>query len=161
MPHGPGPGRPGGAQGPSLKGRALRLLSMREHSRAELERKLAAHEQAAGELARALDELQAKGFIDETRVMESVLHRRAARLGAGRIRQELQAKGLEGELVAQAMDRLKASELDRAREVWRRKFAQLPRDAAERAKQSRFLAARGFGGEVIRRVLASGAGDDD
>ncbi len=155
------PVKPPGPQGPSLKGRALRLLSMREHSRVELERKLAPHEQAPGELARALDELTAKGFINEARGMESVLHRRAARLGAGRIRQELQAKGLEGELVAQAMAQLKDTELSRARDVWRRKFDQLPQDAAQRAKQSRFLAARGFGGEVIRKVLAGGAGEDD
>ncbi len=155
------PVKPPGPQGPSLKGRALRLLSMREHSRLELERKLAAHEQAPGELARALDELTAKGFISEERVMASVLHRRAARLGAGRIRQELQAKGLEGELVAQAMVQLKETELARARDVWRRKFDQLPQDAAQRAKQSRFLAARGFGGEVIRKVLAGGAGEED
>ncbi len=145
----------------SIKGRALRLLSMREHSRVELERKLATHEQVPGELARALDELQAKGFINEERVVESVLYRRASRLGAGRIRQELQAKGLEGDLVAQAMEQLKATELERAREVWRRKFDQPPQDAAQRAKQSRFLAARGFGGEVIRKVLAGGAGEED
>lgn len=145
----------------SLKGRALRLLSTREHSRLELERKLAAHEGQPGELQRALDELQAKGFIDEQRVVDSVLHRRAARLGAARIRQELQAKGLGGEPVAQALEQLKATELARAREVWRRRFGQLPRDAAERGKQSRFLAARGFGGEVIRQVLAGGAAEDE
>lgn len=134
---------------------------MREHSRQELERKLAAHEQEPGQLARALDELQAKGFISPERVAESVLHRRAARLGAGRIRQELQAKGLDGEVVAQAMAQLKGTELARAREVWRRKFDAPPQDAAARAKQSRFLAARGFGGEVIRRVLAGGFDDAD
>ncbi len=145
----------------SLKGRALRLLSMREHSRVELERKLASHEEEPGQLARALDELQAKGFISEERVAESVLHRRAARLGAGRIRQELQAKGLDAEVVAQAMEQLKGSELERAREVWRRKFEGPPQDAAQRAKQSRFLAARGFGGEVIRRVLAGGFDDEE
>jgi regulatory protein len=144
---------------PSLKGRALRLLSQREHSRAELQRKLAAHEEAPGELAKALDELQAKGFIDEQRVIESLVHRRAARLGASRVRQELQAKGLPAEAVAQAVAELRGSETDRAREVWRKKFGQAPADAAERAKQMRFLAARGFGGEVIRRVVA-GADDD-
>ncbi len=144
----------------SLKGRALRLLSMREHSRVELERKLASHEEEPGQLARALDELQARGFISQERVAESVLHRRAARLGAGRIRQELQAKGLDAEVVAQAIEPLKGSELERAREVWRRKFSEPPQDAAQRAKQSRFLAARGFGGEVIRKVIA-GAGEDD
>ena len=90
----------------SLKGRALRLLSAREYSRAELERKLRAHEEAPGELARALDELQAKGFINEQRVLESVLHRRAARLGASRIRQELNDKGLAPEAVQQAVAQL-------------------------------------------------------
>ena len=138
----------------------MRLLSMREHSRQELEHKLAAHEETPGELQKALDELQAKGFISEQRVADSVLHRRAARLGAGRIRQELQAKGLDGEVVAQAMAQLKGTELERARDVWRRKFDALPEDAAQRAKQSRFLAARGFSGEVIRKVLAGGVGED-
>ena len=134
---------------------------MREHSRQELERKLAAHEEEPGQLARALDELEAKGFISPERVAESVLNRRAARLGAGRIRQELQAKGLDGEVVARAMAQLKGTELARAREVWRRKFDTPPQDAASRAKQSRFLAARGFGGEVIRRVLAGGFDDEE
>ena len=143
----------------SLKGRALRLLSMREHSRVELERKLASHEEEPGQLARALDELQAKGFISEERVAESVLHRRAARLGAGRIRQELQAKGLDAEGGAQAMEQLKGSELERAREVWRRKFSEPPQDAAQRAKQIRFLLSRGFAAEAVRRVVA-GADED-
>jgi regulatory protein len=138
----------------SLKGRALRLLSGREHSRAELERKLAPHEEEPGQLNRVLDDLQAKGFIDHQRVADSVVHRRGAKLGAMRIRQELQAKGLDAELVAQAVAGLKSTEVQRAREVWRRRFDALPADAAERGKQARFLAARGFDGEVIRRVLS-------
>jgi regulatory protein len=137
----------------SLKGRALKLLSMREHSRMELERKLASHEAEPGQLKTALDELQARGFIDEQRVVDSVVHRRAGRLGAGRIKQELQAKGLDAERVALAVASLKATEVERAREVWRKKFGVLPGDAAQRAKQARFLAARGFGGEIIGRVL--------
>ncbi|MBL0421224.1 recombination regulator RecX [Ramlibacter sp. AW1] len=146
-------------QEPSLKGRALRLLSMREHSRAELERKLARHEQEPGQLQRALDELQAKGFIDEQRVLESVLHRRAGRLGALRIRQELQAKGLAADQVSQALAQLKPTELARAREVWRKRFDGPAADAAGRARQSRFLAARGFGAEVIRQVIGGHADD--
>ena len=144
----------------SLKGRALRLLGLREHSRAELERKLAPHEKEPGQLPRLLDELQSKGFIDERRVMESVLHRRASRLGAARIRQELQGKGLDSQLVAQALEQLQPTELQRAREVWHKKFADPPRDARERGQQARFLMARGFGAEVIRRVL-SAAPDGD
>jgi regulatory protein len=144
----------------SLKGRALRLLSGREHSRAELEKKLAAHEEEPGQLARILDELQAKDFINEQRVVDSVVHRRSGKLGALRLRQELQSKGLDGEKVQAALAGLRSSELARAREVWARKFDALPADAAERGKQARFLAARGFDGEVVRRVLAGRTPDD-
>ena len=143
----------------SLTGRALRLLGTREHSRAELERKLAPHAEEEGAVAKVLDALQAKGFINETRVLESVVHRRAHKLGASRIKQELQAKGLEPAAVAEAVQALRASELDRAREIWRKKFGQPPVDAAERGKQMRFLASRGFGGDTIRKVV-SGADED-
>jgi regulatory protein len=144
----------------SLKGRALRLLAGREYSRRELERKLAPREEEPGQLKQALDELQAKGFIDEQRVVDSVVHRRAPRLGAGRIRQELQAKGLDAEAVAAAVSGLQATELERAREVWRKKFGAPPTDAAERAKQARFLLVRGFSPDAVRRVLAWTADDD-
>ncbi len=148
-----------GFQTLSLKGRALRLLAGREHSRAELERKLAEHETEPGELARVLDELQAKGFISEQRVVESLVHRRAARLGTGRLKQELQAKGVSPQAVADAVDALRRTEVQRAREVWRRKFGEPAADAAGRAKQMRFLASRGFAAEAIRRVVSGG--DDD
>ncbi|APW45284.1 recombination regulator RecX [Rhodoferax antarcticus] len=148
-----------GFAAPSLKGRALRLLSGREYSRLELERKLATFEEEPGSLAAALDDLQAKGFISEQRVLESVVNRRAPKLGATRIKQELQAKGLAPEAVAQAVSELRTTELPRARDVWRKKFGQAPADAAQRAKQMRFLASRGFGGDTIARVVAGG--DDD
>ena len=143
----------------TLKGRALRLLSGREYSRAELERKLRAHEDEPGALARALDELQAKDFINEQRVVDSVVHRRAPKLGSQRIRQELQAIGLEPEAVAEAIAQLRSTEVDRARAVWRKKFSNPPFDAVQRAKQMRFLATRGFEGDTIHRVVTGG--DDD
>ena len=140
--------------GLSLKGRALRYLAAREHSRAELERKLASHAESPQQLAQVLDELQAKDFISEARVVESVVNRRQAKLGASRIRHELMGKGLAVEAVAEAVSALKASEVDRAREVWRKKFGEPAADAAGRGKQMRFLAARGFGSEAIRRVIS-------
>jgi regulatory protein len=143
----------------SLKGRALRLLGAREHSRAELERKLAAHEEELGSLARMLDELEAKGFLNEQRVVESLVHRRGARLGASRVRQELNSRGLPAQAVQDAVEQLRATELERAREVWRKKFGTPAVDAAGRAKQMRFLAGRGFAGDVIRRVV--GGVDED
>ena len=153
----------------SLKARALRLLSGREYSRAELQRKLKTHEPVPGQLAKALDELQAKGFINEQRVLESVIHRRSSKLGAARIRQELQQKGLDAQAVCAAVNGLQPSEFARAREIWRKKFgpssaaADVPAPAspAERARQMRFLAARGFGGDTIRRVVAGASDDED
>ena len=139
--------------GLSLKGRALRYLAAREHSRAELERKLRPHEETPGQLAQVLDDLQAKDFISEARVVASVINRRAARFGAARIKYELLNKGLGADVVAEAVNSLKGSELERAREIWRKKFDGPAADPAVRAKQMRFLAARGFGGEVIRRVV--------
>jgi regulatory protein len=138
---------------PSLKGRALRLLSQREHSRTELERKLAPHEEVPGELAKALDELQARDFINDARAVESVVHRRASKLGMARVKQELAAKGLSGETVATALEGLRETELSRAREVWRKKFDQPAADTQERAKQVRFLMARGFNAEVVRKIV--------
>jgi regulatory protein len=138
----------------SLKGRALRLLSGREYSRAELVKKLTPFEASPGELEKALDELQAKDFINEQRVVDSVLHRRSAKLGTARIKQELQSKGLDAGAVLEAVDVLKSTEVERAREVWRKKFGIAPENAAERGKQMRFLMSRGFGSEAIRKVIS-------
>jgi regulatory protein len=146
--------------GLSLKGRALRYLAAREHSRVELERKLSAHEETPGQLAQVLDELQAKDFINEGRVVDSVVNRRAAKFGAARVKHELLGKGLGAAAVAEAMIGLKATELARARDIWKRKFGEPAPDAAGKAKQMRFLAARGFGADAIRRVVSSQEDED-
>jgi regulatory protein len=143
----------------SLKGRALRALAGREYSRVELERKLASFETELGQLAKALDELQAKGFLDEQRAADSIARRRGQKLGTARVVQEMKAKGIDADAIAQATGELKATELARAREVWGRKFGSPPEDAAERGKQMRFMITRGFSSEIIRRVV-TGAGDE-
>jgi len=149
----------------SVKGRALRYLAQREHSRAELERKLARHADdlpeasARAQIATALDDLAAKGLLSDARTAEAVFTAQGRRFGARRLKQTLQAKGLAPELVAQTLQQAKATELDRAREVWRRRFGAPAEDAAARARQMRFLAGRGFDGEVIRRVVQ--ATDDE
>lgn len=138
---------------PSLMGRALRLLSSREHSRAELEAKLQAFEEVPGTLAAVLDKLVEKDLINEGRVVASILHRRAPRLGASRIQHELKSKGLEPQAIADAVAQLRVTELARAREVWRKKYGHAAPNATERAKQYRFLATRGFSGDVIAKLL--------
>ena len=142
------------AMKPSLKGRALRLLSQREHSRKELEQKLKPHEETPGELTEALDFLAAKDFITEKRVVESVVNRRSTKLGAARVRQELMAKGLPADDIAEAVQTMRGTEFERALVVWRKKFGAPPSDASERGKQVRFLVSRGFATEVVRRIVA-------
>lgn len=142
----------------SLKGRALRLLAQREHSRAELQSKLARHVQEGDDLEAVLDELQARDFISPARVAESVVHRRAARLGSQRLVQELRSKGLDDALVRATLEGLAGSELERARAVWQQRFGGRPPAATpqETARQMRFLAARGFAGDIVRRVVRAG-----
>ena len=138
----------------SLKGRALKLLAQREHSRSELATKLARHVQEGDDLEAVLDDLEAEDFINAERVAESVVHRRAGRLGTQRLAQELRSKGLSDDLVRNMAERLRATELERAQAVWQQRFGGAPAtDPKERARQMRFLAARGFAGDVVRRVL--------
>lgn len=163
---------------PSLQARALRLLAQREHSRLELERKLqrfiarpdadstdptestdpvatasAAPHYSAQDLSDALDALQAKGFIQPERVAQSVLHRRAPKLGSQRVLQELRQKGLDEDLIRNAAATLRSSEHARAWAVWQRKFGQVATTPQERAKHMRFLASRGFAAEVVGKVV--------
>ena len=150
---------------PSVKGKALRYLAQREHSRAELERKLTRTVQdlpedtAQAQISAALDELAAKGLLSEERTAQSVLLSQGRRFGTRRLRQSLQAKGLAPDLVAETLQQALGTELERAREVWLRRFGQPPADAAERARQMRFMAGRGFEADVIRRVV-QGADDN-
>lgn len=141
----------------SLKARALRLLALREHSRAELQTKLARHVQEGDDLPALLDQLQAKGFIDETRVAESHVHRRSGRLGAQRLAQELRHKGLDEALVRAQLQVLRSTEFERAQAVWQRRFGAAPSSPEERARQMRFLAARGFASQAIGQVLRAAA----
>ncbi len=162
-----------------LKSQALRYLSQREHSRAELERKLkrwvmakqnsrdaagdapctanrAAHPDAsspAQQITATLDELTAKGLLSDARAAQSVLNSKAPRYGIRRLRQELQAKGLGAELVSATLASAQATEFERAQDIWRRKFGATAADAHQRARQMRFLAGRGFTGEVIGKVV--------
>lgn len=140
-------------RGPSLRARALKLLARREHSRHELARKLAAHSQDPAELESVLDALEAQGWLSERRVVEQVVHTRRSRFGARRIARELVEKGIGEEAVAAAVQTLKEDEVESVRAVWHKKFTHLPRTAADRARQVRFLQGRGFGFDAIMKVV--------
>lgn len=106
-----------------------------------------------------LDEMEQKGWLSDHRAAQSLVHRRAGQLGASRIAQELHRKGLDDTVIDAALAGLRGSELERAHTVWNKKFSQPPASPAERARQMRFLASRGFGMDTIRRVL-QGRHDD-
>ena len=146
-------------RGPSLKMRAVGYLSRREHAREELARKLAAYAEDADEIESVLDALEEEGWLSTERFAQSLVHRRASRQGAARIVQELRQHGVDDTQVAELREQLRATEYDRALEVWKKRFDAKPQDRTVYAKQARFLASRGFAHDVIRRIL--GEGDED
>ncbi|MDR5853695.1 recombination regulator RecX [Caballeronia sp. LZ062] len=143
----------------SLKGRALAYLSRREHSRAELSRKLRPYVQEADSLEGTLDSLERDGWLSNERFVESVVHRRAARMGGSRIINELKRHAVGEALIGETADKLAQTETARAYAVWERKYGVVPETPAERAKQARFLAARGFSASTIGKILKGGEED--
>jgi regulatory protein len=137
----------------SLKARALKYLSAREHSRLELTRKLSRYAQESDDVEALLDWLEAAKFLSQTRFSESLVNRRAARFGNSRIMSELQSHGIDADALNEIKASLSQDEVARAREVWRKKFGDPPADSAERAKQMRFLQQRGFSLDAIRAAM--------
>lgn len=145
-----------GGAGLSLRGRALRLLAQREHSRVELQRKLGPHAESAEQLDTVLRALEEGGFLSSRRFAESLAHRRAERFGLRRIEQELGLHRLDATVTAPVLGRLRDTERERALRAWQKRFGTVAADPAERARQHRFLAQRGFTGESIAWVLRHG-----
>lgn len=142
----------------SLKGRALGYLSRREYSRVELARKLAPYVGEEESVEPVLDALEKDGWLSDARFAESLVHRRASRVGVARIVSELKRHAVGDTLVEEVNAQLRETEWARAQAVWRKKFGALPQTPAERAKQARFLAARGFSSATIVKLLK--VGDD-
>ena len=143
----------------TLRERALRLLARREHSRIELARKLAPHAESGEALEALLDDLVSRRLLSDERYVEMRLNARAARFGNARLAYELRTQGVSEELVDAALG-ASEDEFSRALQVWQRKFGDKATDAAERARQMRFLLGRGFSGETTRRVVRGDFEDD-
>lgn len=136
----------------ALRVAALRLLTRRDHSRAELQAKLAAQAESAEQLAAVLDRLQAERLLSDQRFARQRVGARGARYGDARLKQELRQSGVSDDDIIAALPEA-GDEAERCQAVWARKFRELPQSAAERAKQMRFLQYRGFSGDAIRRVM--------
>lgn len=140
-----------------LKARALRHLARREHSRAELERKLAPHAESPAALGQLLDALAAKRQLSDERYAEARAHQLSRKYGAARIRQDLKAKGIGEDLVGKVSAE---GEATRAAAILARKYRAPATTREERLRRMRFLLQRGFSRDTIRRVVSS-ADDDD
>jgi regulatory protein len=141
------------AEPASLRVRALRMLARREYSRLELQNRLSSDGVDQDEVQSVLDEFEHKGWLSERRLVDAVVQTRRRRFGTAKVLRELRDKGVSEEGLMQAQAALSEGELETARSVWSRKFSTKPSSLAERARQTRFLAGRGFSQDVIRKVL--------
>ena len=139
---------------------ALRLLSGRDMSRTEFARKLSVKEFTSEEIELVAVWCQAEGYLNEVRYAENASRRLGAKYGANRIAQTLRHKGVNDEEVATSIATLSDSEVARAQIIWSRKFRELPANATERAKQSRFLQTRGFSFDTIRHMYKVLSGNE-
>jgi regulatory protein len=138
---------------PSLRERALRHLSRRDYSRAELTRKLAPYG-TEEEIGALLDRMGELSLQSDARLAESWVRSNNGRFGRTRLQYELTRRGLALELIEEALaNGDMANELERARTVWQSRYGVAPINAREWARQARFLLARGFAAEVVRTVL--------
>lgn len=135
------------------KARALRLLARREHSRAELRRKLAPHVEEGFDLEALLDDFTSRGWLSEPRFVEQTVRAKARKFGPLKIAHHLREKGIDEAGVAQALAQSRASEAETIEAVWRSRFGRLPADAAEKARQVHFLQGRGFALDPILKLL--------
>ncbi|MDE2119714.1 MAG: regulatory protein RecX [Betaproteobacteria bacterium] len=151
----------GAAARAALRARALRLLAQREHSRAELLRKLGRSRAGQAEpdpelLAQVLDELQAQRLLDEQRFAQSLARRVARGHGSMRVLGELRQHRLDEQLVQQALRDAQQElepESERALALLRRHHPQPGADHRQLARQMRFLQRRGFSADAIREAL--------
>ncbi len=146
---------------------AVAQLARREHSRAELRtklrRKLAAEADpadVAAQVEKVLDALQDKGLLSDTRFAAALARTRAERFGTARIRYEMREHQLADDLVRATVEKLRSNEEQRARDLWKRRFGRVAADPAERARQMRFLAARGFQTAIVLKIVKSPLEDE-
>ena len=138
-----------------LRERALRLLARREHSRAELARKLGQAGFAQHEIASLLDEFEEKNWLSDRRFAESYVADHRARAGSVKLAYDLRQRGVSETVIEGVLSENHDTELERAHQVWQKKFGSAPADSTEKARQIRFMQTRGFTLETIRKILTT------
>ena len=141
----------------------MRYLARRDYSRAELAQRLAQRGIDAEAIATTLDQLTAAGFLSDERYAAAVVAQRMGRYGKRAIAYALKEKGVDADAVAAAMAPLAGTdEFAEAMALWRQRFRTPPANNRDKARQVRFLQARGYPLSVVLKVMrAAGAGDID
>ena len=143
----------------TLRQRALEYLGKREYSYTELGQKLKVYADDGDDIPALLDDFKARGWLSDARFTEQIVHARQSKFGSAKIAHELREKGVADELIANAIEQVKDNELENATEVWRKKFKTGPKNRDEWAKQARFMQSRGFGFDMIKKVLSNNEDD--
>ncbi|HEY9269279.1 MAG TPA: recombination regulator RecX [Methylotenera sp.] len=145
----------------TLRQRALEYLSKREYSYMELGQKLKAYADDGDDIPALLEDFKARGWLSDARFTEQIVHARQSKFGSAKIAHELREKGVADELIADAVEQVKDNELENATEVWRKKFKSSPKSREEWAKQARFLQSRGFGFDMIKKILNAAEAEEN
>jgi len=131
----------------------MRFLARREHSRAQLQRKLSFLASEGEDVEALLDDLARRGWLSDARFAEQTIRSKSRRFGPLKLTHELRSKGVEDETVSAAFRAAGAEGIASIEAVWRSRFANAPVNERERARQVRFLQGRGFALDGILRFL--------
>ena len=138
---------------PSLRARAMRFLARREHSRAELRRKLAPNVAEGEDLEAVLEDLVKRGWLSDARYAEQSIRAKARRFGPLKTVHVLRNKGIDDDAIAAAFRAAGVDGQSNLEAVWQSRFNSPPGDDRERARQVRFLQGRGFALQAILKFL--------
>ena len=134
--------------------RAVRFLTVRDHSEQEIRNRLAADGTAASAINATVRRLRQLRYLDDRRVAHGAAES-AVRRGHGseRVRAELAAKGIAESLVEDALQAAFADEAELARQALARRYPVPPQQPGDRGRAARFLLRQGFPEAVVRSVL--------
>jgi regulatory protein len=137
----------------SLRTQAIRLLARREYARSELEHRLIAKGAPRNEVGFVLDELIAQGYLSDARYARAMATQKAGGYSRRSIAEALKAKGIARTDIERALVEAEADDGKALRALWERRFGKPPTDEREKARQVRFLQARGFALSAIFKLL--------
>jgi regulatory protein len=141
------------AAAPSLRAQAVRLLARREYARAELEARLVAKGASRSDVATVLDELTALGYVSNERFARAFAEQKAGRYSRRCIASELKARGVATDDIEAALATTGVDDASALEALWQRRFGRAPADEREKARQVRYLQARGFSLSTILALL--------